>query len=95
MWGAVMSKIHTGLEPKEFNVSSYAVDRYYCTETGNLATDACPSKAIGWYKKNNVPDVCTSHEGTALDIPAVEAEKAESAENTENTETTSSADTAE
>lgn len=95
MWGAVMSKIHTGLEPKEFNVSSYAVDRYYCTETGNLATDACPSKAIGWYKKNNVPDVCTSHEGTALDIPAVEAEKAESAENTENTEITSSADTAE
>jgi len=95
MWGAVMSKIHTGLEPKEFNVSSYAVDRYYCTETGNLATDACPSKAIGWYKKNNVPDVCTSHEGTALDTPAVEAEKAESAENTENTEATSSADTAE
>ncbi len=95
MWGAVMSKIHTGLEPKEFNVSSYAVDRYYCTETGNLATDACPSKAIGWYKKNNVPDVCTRHEGTALDTPAVEAEKAESAENTENTEATSSDDTAE
>ena len=85
MWGAVMSKIHTGLEPKEFNVSSYAVDRYYCTETGNLATDACPSKSIGWYKKNNVPNVCTSHEGTALDPPAVEAEKAESAENTEAT----------
>lgn len=98
MWGAVMSKIHTGLEPKEFNASSYAVDRYYCTATGNLATDACPSKAIGWYKKNNVPGVCTSHEGTALDTPEVEAKKAEeaeSAENTENTEATSSTDTAE
>lgn len=95
MWGAVMSKIHAGLEPKQFSESSYALDRFYCTETGLLATDACPSKAIGWYKKNNVPDVCTSHEGTALDTPAVEAEKAESAENTENTETTSSADTAE
>lgn len=95
MWGAVMSKIHTGLEPRQFSESSYATDRYYCTETGNLATDACPSKSIGWYKKNNVPAVCTSHEGTALDTPAVEAEKAESAENTENTEATSSADTAE
>lgn len=95
MWGAVMSKIHAGLEPKQFSESSYALDRFYCTETGLLATDACPSKAIGWYKKNNVPDVCTSHEGTALDTPAVEAEKAESAENTENTEATSSADTAE
>ena len=57
--------------------------------------DFIAPKAIGWYKKNNVPDVCTSHEGTALDTPAVEAEKAESAENTENTEATSSADTAE
>ncbi len=86
MWGAVMSKIHTGLEPKQFSDSSYALDRFYCTETGLLATDGCPSKAVGWYKKNNVPEICKTHEGTALDSPKVEAEKVE-----ENAETSSEA----
>ena len=95
MWGAVMSKIHTGLEPKQFSESSYALDRYYCTETGLLATDGCPSKAVGWYKKGNVPSVCENHEGNALDSPKVEAEKAEEAEEGENTEQTSSEATAE
>ena len=83
MWGSVMAKVHSGLEPKDFATSSYAYDRYYCTETGLLATDACESKSIGWYKKNNIPDVCTKHEGTALDSPKDEAEKAEKAENSE------------
>lgn len=98
MWGAVMSKIHTGLEAKQFSESSYAIDRYYCTSTGNLATDACPSKAVGWYKKNNIPSVCTSHEGTALDSPEVEAKKAEESkrsEEGESTEATESTETAE
>ena len=71
-----MSKIHTGLEPKEFEVSSYATERYYCTSTGLLATSACPSKNVGWYKKSNTPGVCTAHAGTALKTPA-EIKKAE------------------
>ena len=81
MWGAVMSKIHSGLEAKSFDESSYAVERYYCTSSGLLATDACPSKAVGWYKKSNVPGVCTAHAGTALDAPSAEAE-----ENTDDTQ---------
>ena len=92
MWGAVMSKIHTGLEPKQFSDSSYALDRFYCTETGLLATDGCPSKAVGWYKKNNVPSVCENHEGTALDSPKVEAEKAEKAEENEETSSETAAE---
>ncbi len=98
MWGAVMSKIHTGLEAKSFGESSYALDRYYCTETGLLATDACTNKSIGWYKKNNVPSVCTTHTGTALDSPAVEAQKKEEAAQTdqgEQTEDTSGEENAE
>ena len=97
MWGAVMSKVHTGLEAKSFDESSYAADRFYCTQTGLLATDACPSKSVGWYKKNNVPSVCENHAGTALDSPEVEAKKAEEAkaEKPEETENTSSTDTAE
>lgn len=98
MWGAVMSKIHTGLEVKEFSESSYAIDRFYCTETGLLATDGCESKAIGWYKKNNVPTVCKNHGGTALDSPEVEAKKAEEAakaEETESAENTSDSESTE
>lgn len=83
MWGAVMSKIHTNLEPKSFTESSYAVDRYYCTSTGLLATDACPSKAEGWYKKNKVPGVCTTHGGKALDAPSASTEDTSSEQSDE------------
>ena len=75
MWGAVMSKVHSDLKAKEFEDSEYAHERFYCTESGELATDACKKTAIGWYKKNNIPDVCKDHEGTALDTPEVEAKK--------------------
>ena len=61
-----MSKLHSGLEPKEFADSPYATERYYCTSTGNLATSACPSKALGWYKKSITPDYCTEHSGEKL-----------------------------
>ncbi|MFQ8952944.1 MAG: transglycosylase domain-containing protein [Oscillospiraceae bacterium] len=99
MWSAVMSKIHNGLEPKEFEVSSYATERYYCTSTGLLATSACPSKSIGWYKKSNTPGSCTAHAGAALKTPAeikkaeVEMKAAESskAESTSSSSSSSSA----
>ncbi len=74
MWGAVMRKVHEGLPAKEFEDSSYASDRYYCTETGNLATDTCPSKAVGWYRKNDIPEVCKNHAGTALSAPSATPE---------------------
>lgn len=99
MWSAVMSKIHNGLAPKEFEVSSYATERYYCTSTGLLATSACPSKSIGWYKKSNTPGSCTAHAGAALKTPA-EIKKAEEekkaaesskAESTSSSSSTSSA----
>ena len=96
MWSAVMSKIHNGLEPKEFEVSSYATERYYCTSTGLLATSACPSKSIGWYKKSNTPGSCTAHAGAELKTPA-EIKKAEeekkAAENSKTESTSSSSST--
>lgn len=81
MWGAVMSKINSGLEAKEFPHTDYAVRRYYCNETGLLATNACGSVSVGWYKSDNVPGIC-SHGGTVLDSPDV-VEKAQQ-ENKEN-----------
>ncbi len=88
LWGNVMSKAHTGLAPKEFENSSYAVERYYCKTSGNLATAGCPERAIGWYKKNNLPDACTAHEGEALgdpkDVAAAESSAAEGTASTQS-----------
>ncbi len=63
MWGAVMSKIHSGLPVKTFADSQYSVSHYYCTETGLLAREGCTSRKEGWYRKSNVPSLCTTHEG--------------------------------
>jgi penicillin-binding protein 1A len=91
MWGNVMSKIHEGLEPKEFTDSSYATDRYYCTSTGLLATDACPEKAVGWYRKSNIPELCTSHTGEPLGKPGSEPVEDDTTENTDGTSEENSA----
>lgn len=72
MWKAAMSKIHGGLPEQSFNYSEYVVDRYYCSQTGMLATDSCPGKEIGWYKISNLPGICTTHGGKKLDAPAEE-----------------------
>ena len=67
MWKNVMQKIHKNLEVKDFVDSEFVTPRYYCLETGLLATDACEHKAEGWYKTNySLPSACTAHEGELL-----------------------------
>ncbi len=63
LWGNVMKEAHEGLEVKEFTDSAYTVKKKYCTKSGLLATEGCPSTAVGWYKKNHLPESCTSHAG--------------------------------
>ncbi len=94
MWGEVMSRVHSGLEAKKFENSSYASCYYYCTQTGLLATDACPNKATGWYKKGKVPSVCKEHNGAALSPPNADyvdthtpsQDKKEENQNTQNSD---------
>jgi len=95
MWGAVMSKANAGLETKSFETSQYAKPYYYCTSTGLLATESCPSKALGWYKKSGVPAVCTSHGGKALSVPEISSDNSTVKVETpaENTDTSSQAST--
>ena len=81
LWGNVMSKIHSGLKEKTFKDSDYTVSHKYCTATGLIANGACPSQAEGWYKKNKVPEKCTTHIGDG-------AEKKE--DNTSSTSSTAS-----
>lgn len=65
MWGAVMSDVHDGLKAKKFEDSKYVSKRYYCADTGLLATTECPNKAEGWYKNSYLP-TCSHHGGTIL-----------------------------
>lgn len=66
VWRAVMAKLHEGLTKKQFRVSSDVSYRYYCKETGLLATDACTDCALGWYKDSSLPAACTTHPGNPL-----------------------------
>ncbi len=72
LWREVMGEIHKNLPVKEFPVSKYAVKRYYCTQTGLLATTGCESTGIGWYKESYLPGKCTAHSGTLLGTPTTD-----------------------
>ena len=56
----VMDSIHDGLPEKEFERSSEAVARTYCTYSGDLASEYCGSTATGGYRGDALPDVCIS-----------------------------------
>ncbi len=90
MWGNVMSKVHKGLKAKEFKDSDYAVDKYYCTKSGLLATDECPKKAVGWYRKSNIPSACTAHSGDLLGKPGSEEKKDKDKDKNTSSQSTSS-----
>ena len=60
VWSTVMNRIHEGLPEKDFAYAPTVVERAYCTRTGLLAGDTCPSKATGYYKANRLPDACNN-----------------------------------
>ena len=64
VWTAAMKKMHEGLEKKQFPKSDLVTRRYYCTDTGLLATDACTNKAPGYFKKAYLP--ACNHGGSLL-----------------------------
>ncbi len=65
MWGKVMTPVHKGLKAITFEESKYASSRYYCNETGLLATENCSSVSIGYYKNSYLP-TCSLHDGAIL-----------------------------
>lgn len=70
IFDAVMNAVHKGLESKSFTKFSPIVEQHaYCTATGLLASDSCPSKAMGWYSKENLPGHCTSCTGAVPETP--------------------------
>ncbi|MBO5211725.1 MAG: transglycosylase domain-containing protein [Clostridia bacterium] len=93
LWRQVMGEIHKNLPAKDYPTSKYVVKRYYCAQTGLLATDACEKIDIGWYKKTKLPDACTTHEGELLETPKTDTmpDKDETSSNT-STPSTSTPD---
>ncbi|MDE5995169.1 MAG: hypothetical protein K2G60_06620, partial [Oscillospiraceae bacterium] len=62
----VMDRVHEGLAAKSFDqFSDKVVQRTYCTRTGLLASNSCPSTASGWYKMSNLPATCAGCKGLA------------------------------
>ncbi len=59
----VMEPLHQNLPVKQFEVWGNVVEKTYCTESGDLAIDTCPSTAVGWYKESNIPSECFEHSG--------------------------------
>ncbi len=58
----IMAPIHANLPVIGFSDSPNVVERTYCTESGLLASDKCTNTAVGWYKLDALPEVCTMHD---------------------------------
>lgn len=71
LWKEVMSRVHEGLEPKDFAGSSSVVSLKYCTLTGYAATPQCENTIVGWYKNENIPSACPYHSGLNENVPLV------------------------
>ena len=65
VWSKVMVPVTEGEPPQSFTPSNDAVVLNYCTETGLIATEACPNTQIGYYRKTHIPLSCDSnHDNT-------------------------------
>ncbi len=62
-WKYVMQAAHKGLGSKNFSLSKNVVAKQYCTVTGGLASDNCPSTATGYYNRNTDMPICPMHGG--------------------------------
>lgn len=63
IWQEIMADYLANKEKKTFGTSDSIVQRWYCTESGELATSACPNAKQGWYKKDSTIRACSKHTG--------------------------------
>ena len=59
IWKNVFGDIAEAEEIKTFQESSNVVQREFCTATGLIAGNNCESTSIGFYKRTNIPGVCS------------------------------------
>lgn len=68
-WKAFIEQAQADLPYKAFPKSDGVVERSYCTQSGLLASGSCPSTAVGFYRADDLPDVCNyAHSAPVLTI---------------------------
>lgn len=53
----IMNSVHADLDDMDFPTANGMVSRSFCTISGDLAGEGCPT-ATGYYKSSNLPDRC-------------------------------------
>lgn len=61
IWSGAMSKIHSELEPKVFEVPEGIVTKKVCKTTGKLANSRCWSTYEEVFAEDNLPEECKAH----------------------------------
>ena len=56
----VMNALHEDLESMSFPSASGVVSREYCKISGDIASETCAEKAVGYYKTSNIPARCNN-----------------------------------
>lgn len=69
IWKAIMTKYLEGKPNIDYKYSDDVVEATYCKASGNLLGTICSGSATGYYNKNNMPEVCTSHAGVTAYMP--------------------------
>lgn len=86
VWQKIMTEVHEGLEPKNFELpDENVVELSYCTETGMLSTEFCPGSRNGYYRLSNIPSSCSLHNEGYLP-PSDDVTDGESGETSDQTE---------
>ena len=61
IWKAIMSRVHAGLEYKDFTMPASVEQKTICTLSGQLARPGCPARTE-FFATDNAPDeACTGH----------------------------------
>lgn len=89
----VMNPIHKSLHKKSFKKSGETVQKSYCLGSGLLVGEQCGDSAVGWYKKNHLPDVCTNCTGETEGTEDTTDESGESTTDTTSDSTTQTSGT--
>ncbi len=61
IWHDVMVEIEDKSVASEFNPDPTTIERRYCTETGLIASAACQTTEIGYYRASNLPSYCSGN----------------------------------
>lgn len=92
-WKAFMSKIHEDLPTGTYPESNNVVQLNYCKQSGLIASEDCPSTAVGYYKADNIPQKCDHNNletGSSDDEDKKEDEASDSSSESSSSQSSSS-----